>query len=250
MLIDFNDFLAHNLLSCKYGKIIFPKNFYLFFLGLSFAVGDFKLILATLVFILAMVASYRLKIRSLSYYLNYLSKILNLDEQKLISSIGIAGISSIFVYFSVSVYGELEQSWLAFFIITQTLFSACGIAFFTKKLSSASGKIKEQTPTNFDELILQLDSKSSLHRLWVINQITSMWEEQLLTPRQIRQWEEYLILLKNIELEPLILDKIEHSLRKISALNSQPLNIPRKNSTSSQQHPLPVMQTVNYIKGK
>jgi hypothetical protein len=115
MLIDFNDFLAHNLLSYKYGKIIFPKNFYLFFLGLSFAVGDFKLILATLVFILAMVASYRLKIRSLSYYLNYLSKILNLDEQKLISSIGIAGISSIFVYFSVSVYGELEQSWLAFF---------------------------------------------------------------------------------------------------------------------------------------
>ena len=250
MLIDFNDFLARNLLSNRYFKPIFQKNLYLFFLGLSFSVGDFKLILATVVFILAMVASYRLKIRSLNYYINSLQKIFSLDDKKLISSISIAGIISIFVYFSVSIYGELNNSGLAFFVITQTLFSTFGIIFLGKKLFYTENNSKKYLRENFDELIRQLENKSPLHRLWVMNQIIYLWENNQLTALQVHQLEEYLILLKSIEFEPLILDKIDHSLKKISGINSQPLNIPSKNHTSRKQHPLPVMQTVNYVKGK
>ena len=250
MLIDFNDFLARNLRSHRYLKPVFQKNLYLFFLGLSFSVGDFKLILATLVFIVAMVASYRLKTNSLNFYINYLKKLFSLGDQKLISSIGIAGITSIFIYFSVTIYGELDNSLLAFFIITQTLFSTLGIVFFSKKLFSTPNNSKKRVQENFDELILQLHHKSPLHRLWVINRIIYLWENQQLTASQVNQLEEYLTLLKNIEFEPLILDKIDHSLKKISGVNSQPLNIPSKNYTASKQHPLPVMQTVNYIKNK
>ncbi|MGK7895857.1 MAG: hypothetical protein AB4372_20150 [Xenococcus sp. (in: cyanobacteria)] len=111
MLIDFNDFLARNLLSPKYLQPVFrkQKNLYLFCLGLSLSVGDFKLILATIVFILVIVNSYHLKNRSLNYYLNYLQKFLQRDEQKLVSSVGIEGIISIFTYFYVSIYGELNS---------------------------------------------------------------------------------------------------------------------------------------------
>ena len=249
MLIDFNDFLARNLLSPKYLQSVFrkQKNLYLFFLGLSLSVGDFKLILATIVFILVMVNSYHLKNLSLNYYLNYLQKFFQRDEQKLVSSVGIAGIISIFTYFSVSIYGELNSPSLALFLITQILFSALGIIFFSTKLFCTFNKSKQGSSENFEELVPQLRDKSPLHRLWIINQMIHLWENQRLTTSQVNQLEEYLTLLKNIEVEPVILAKIDHSLKKISSLHSQPLNIPRKNDTTNQKHTLPVMQTVSYI---
>lgn len=249
MLIDFKDFLARNSLSPKYLQLIFSKqkNLYLFCLGLSLSVGDFKLILATIVFVFVMVSSYHLKMRSLHYYLKYLQKFLQRDEQKLISSIGIAGLISIFTYFAVSIYGELNNSSLSFLIITQTLFSILGIIFFSKKLFSASEKSQHKTIANFEDLIPQLNDQSPVHRLWVINKMIDLWENQQLTSSQVNQLEEYLTLLKNIEFEPVILDKIDHSLKKISDVHSQPLNIPRSHYTTSKKHPVPVMQTVNYI---
>jgi hypothetical protein len=246
--MDFKDFFARNSLSPKYLQLVFSKqkNLYLFCLGLSLSVGDVKLILATGVFILAMVSSYHLKMRSLHYYLQYCQKFFKRDEQKLISSIGIAGLVSIVTYFSISVYSELNNSSLAFLLITQTLFSILGIIFFSKKLFSASEHSQPKTVANFEDLIPQLNDQSPVHRLWVINKIIDLWETQQLTLSQVKQLEEYLTLLKNFEFEPVILAKIDHSLKKISDVHSQPLNIPRSNYTS-KKHPLPVMQTVNYI---
>ena len=250
MLIDFNDFLARNLLSNKYLKPILKKNLYLFLLGFSFSVGDFKLILATVIFILSMVVSYQLKTRSLYSYIRYFSPILTSENKQLVSSITIAGFCSIFVYFSVSIYGELDNTWFALCLIIQTVFSSCGIAFFSKQLFSSKYQQKKQSIPQFDELVRQLHDDSPLHRLWVINQIMNLWQDNQLTPIQVHQLEEYLILLKNLEFEPVILAKIDHSLQELSLTNSQPLNIPRKICTSNHKNPLPVMQAVDSVKGK
>ena len=250
MLIDFDHFLARNLLSNKYFKPIFKKNLYLFLLGLSFSVGDFKLILATVIFILSMVASYQLKTRSLNYYLSYFRQFLNPENKQLVVSITTAGLLSIFVYFSLNIYSELDNRWLALFIILQTLFSTLGIVFFAKQLVSSKLKENKQPLSQFDQLVKQLNHDSPLQRLWVINQIMALWHNNQLTTIQIAQLEDYLTLLKHNEFEPLILDKINHSLHKLSLTNSQPLNIPRTTHTPLKKNPLPVMQTVNLVKGE
>ena len=250
MLTDFNGFLARNLVSNKFLKPIFKKNLYLFLLGLSFSVGDLKLILATLIFILSMVFSYQLKTKSLDSYIRYFSRVLTSENKQLLSSITIAGVFSIFVYFSLSIYSELDNTWLALFVIVQTIFSSLGIAFFSKQLFASKYQRKKQSLLEFDELVKQLHDDSPLHRLWVINQIMNLLHDNQLSPVQINQLEEYFILLKNVECESVILDKIDHSLQKLSLTHSQPLNIPRKIYTPIKKNPLPVMQTVNSVKDK
>ncbi len=236
MLIDFNDFLARNLFPNKYLKPIFRKNLYLFLFGLSFTVGDFKLIFATAIFILSMVGSYQYNIRSLNYFVHKIQKILSFNDTKLVSSIGVAGLISIFIYFSLNLYGQLDNLWLVLFIITQTLFSGLGIVFFSKKLFSVQSNNQKKLQLNFNQLVQQLEHESALHRLWVINQIIDLWEKNHLTSIQVNQLEEYLILLQNVELEPIILDKINCSLQKISITNSQLLNLPRQNKTSTRKN--------------
>ncbi len=252
MLSENNNFAVYNLFFDRYLKPVLRKNLYLFLLGLSFSVGDFKLILATTTFMVAMMVSYQVKTNSFDYYLRYLKKISISNQKPLFSSATIAGIASVFIYFSSIVYSQLDYHWLAFFVIMQTVFGGLGITFLTKQLffSSSSSQTESSLPLSFDQLIQQLSDDSPMRRLWVINQVMNLWQDNQLNPQQVNELEEYLRLMKNLEFEPVILAKIDLSLEKLSLTNSQPLNIPRKKiSNSNSENPLLVMQTVKSIQG-
>ena len=213
-----------------------PKRIYLFLLGLSLTIGDYKLILATSIFMASIFFSYKIDRRSFQYYYRYLLNLFNSPNfinKKLVRTITIASIISIFTYFSADIYHEIENKSLAIFVILQTIFTTLGIGFFSKKLFFSSSQQKRSKISNFEQLIIKLDDNSPINRLQAVNQIMNMWHNQQLTTKQINQLEEYFKLLKDIEVEPVILAKIDGSLRKLSAHNSQPLNTNTKISRSN-----------------
>ena len=246
MLIDFDHIPIVNGRLKKYFQPVFRKNFFLFLLGLSITVGDSKLIFATAIFIVSLLVGYQLQNRSTTPYLNYIRQLFHSDHQKLFTTVTIAGLISFVSYFCLNIYSDLDSSWLALTLTVQTLFSSVGIAFLTKKLFSSSSSFSSSTTIlSFEQLIPQLQHESPLHRLWVINQIMNLWANHQLDKRQIEQLEEYLILWKNLELEPVILAKIDRSLETIYRSNSQPLKIVSGKKILTKNEPLPVMQTVN-----
>ena len=225
------------------------QNIYLFLLGLSLTVGDSKLILATSIFIASIFVSYKIDRRSIQNYYRYFFSLFTsplLANQKLVRTITIAGILGIFVYFTGAIYQDLEHKSLATFFILQTLFTTLGIGFFCKKLWSSSSKQKKGkiSPVTFEQLISQFDDKSPVIRLQAINTVMNLWQKQQLNHDQVQQLQEYFKLLQNIELEPVILAKIDRSLGEISPQNSQQSHISRRHSPPKQKHPVSVRSNV------
>ena len=167
-------------------------------------------------------------------------------NQKLIRTITIAGILGIFVYFSGAIYQDLDHKSLATFFILQTLFTTLGIGFFCKKLWFSSSKQRQRkiSPPTFEQLITQLDDQSPVVRLQAINKMMNLWQTQRLNHNQVEQLEEYFKLLKNIELEPVILAKIDHSLGELSPQNSQQSHISRRHYPPKQKHPVSIRSNV------
>ena len=94
-------------------------------------------------------------------------------------------------------------------------------------------------------MIQQLESQSPITRLQVINQTMELWQQQLLTTNQVSQLEEYFKLLKDIEIEPVILAKIDRSLEQLSPRNSQPVDVSHSHYAQQQKNTAPVRQTVD-----
>lgn len=216
------------LLNNKYFRCLNNRQVYLFILGLTLSVGDIKLILATSIFAGTMLLSHQTKIIPWRNYNQYLTRLLTSQNKQLILSVTTAGTLAIISYIILNIWTEIDNKWLALGIIWQTIFSTAGIGFFGYKLWQKKPIKDQQYLSSFTELINQLNADSSLQRLSSINQIMELWDNNKLTTVQINQVEEYFILLKDLEIEPIIINKIDKSLQKISSTKIKPLNFPNK----------------------
>jgi hypothetical protein len=213
------------ILNNKYFRCLNNRQFYLFILGLTLSVGDIKLILATSIFAETMLLSYQIKTRSWKNYHQYFTKILTPQNKQLILSVTTAGTLAFASYIILNIWTEIDNKWLAFGIIWQTIFSTATIGFFSYKLSQKKPVKKQESLSKFHELVNELNADSPLQRLWSINQIMELWQNNKLTVSQINQVKEYFILLKEFEIEPIIIDKINDNLQEIWSAKIKPLNI-------------------------
>jgi len=221
-------------ISSNYLRYFQDKKLYFFLLGLTASVGDIDIILFTLVFILTMALSYKIKYQS--FYQNYSGFINNLNHEyrKLFYSILTAGGFSLSSYLILNIWTELDNKWLALGIISQILLSGIGLIFLTGIL--LKNKDSNQIKNNIlDEIINQLDSPSPLKRLWAINQIISQWHHQRFTIEEYEQIQDYLTILRDLETETIIINKIDEYLNLMSPILSNPLQMPIKSFVYQKQ---------------
>lgn len=236
-LLNFS--VKNMIIKNKYLRCLNNRQVYLFILGLTLSVGDIKLILATSIFAGTMLFSYQIKNIPWRNYNQYLTRLLTSQNKQLIFSVTIAGTLAFASYIILNIWTEIDNKWLAFGIIWQIIFSTMGMGFFSYKLSQKKPVKKPQYLSQFHQLINELNADSPLQRLWSINQIMELWQNNQLTVSQINQIQEYFILLKELEIEPIIITKLETSLEKISFIQIKPLNILQKvNQNITRKKPI------------
>ncbi|BAQ60688.1 hypothetical protein GM3708_1094 [Geminocystis sp. NIES-3708] len=227
-----NFFPQNMIFRRQYWRCVNNRQFYLFFLGLTLSVGDIKLILATSIFVGTMLFSYQIKNIPWKNYHRYLTKLLTYQNKQLILSVTTAGTLAIASYIILNIWTEIDNKWLAWGIIWQTMFSTASIAFMSDKLWKKKSIQNHENISSFDELIKLLNSHEPLQRLWAINQIMELCHHNQLTSSEINQIKEYFILLKDLEIEPVIINRLQKSLEKISLTSIQSL----KTNTKIYQH--------------
>jgi hypothetical protein len=216
------------LLNSKYLRCLNTRKTYLFLLGLTLSVGDIKLILATGIFTGTILFAYRVKNIKWKHYYRYFDEILTPQNKQLILSVSGAGILAISSYLILNIWTEIDNKWLAFGIIWQIIFSSMGVGFLGWKFNQkSSAKIDKLSP-KFPDLIKELNANSPLERLWAINEIIKLWENHQLTAQEMRETQEYFSLLRDLETEIIIINKLNNILEKISAKEMQPLNFPQR----------------------
>lgn len=216
------------LLNSKYLRCLNTRKTYFFLLGLTLTVGDIKLILATAVFTGTILVTYRLKNIKWKHYYRYFKDILTPQNKQLILSVSGAGILAISSYLILNIWTEIDNKWLAFGIIWQIIFSSIGLGFLGWKFNQKSSAKIANLSTNFPDLIKELNANSPLQRLWAINEIIKLWENHQLTSEEIRETQEYFSLLRDLETEIIIINKLNNILEKISAKEMQPLSFPQR----------------------
>ncbi|MBL1208648.1 hypothetical protein [Geminocystis sp. GBBB08] len=212
----------------KYLRCLNNRRLYLFLLGLTLSVGDLKLILATSIFAGTLLATYQVKYLSWKSYNQYLIRFFTPQNKPLIFSVTSAGTLAIASYIILNIWTEIDNKWLALGIIWQTVFFTVGVGFMSYKLWKKNTIKNKQYSPSFAELIHQLNADTSLQRLHSINQIMELWSNNQLTFSQINEVTEYFILLKDLEIEPIIINKLDKNLQKISSNSVQPLNLSLK----------------------
>lgn len=226
MSINFVKLVNKNLISNDYLRYLKDKRIYFFLLGLTASVGDKDIVIFTIVFILTITLSYRFKYQ---YFYNYLQKLISYltpEYRKLFYSIIIAGGFSLSSYLILNIWRELENKWLALGIISQILLSGAGFIFLTGVY--LKNKNSNQDKNILEEIVNKLDSPSPLQRLWAINQIISQWHNQRFTMQEYEEIQDYLVILRDLETETIIINKIDEYFNLISPVLSNPLPIPMK----------------------
>lgn len=245
MSINVNNFFFKKTLFNQYLK---DKKFYFFLLGLTISIGDLELVISTVAFLCLMVISYQIKSQ---YWLNYIhrfTKHLTPENKKLFYSIVIASFFSLGSYFSLNIWTEIDNKWLAFGIIIQTIFSGAGLIFLANTL--IKNKSRNFNVNNlFEKIIEQLNDSSPLKRLWAVNQVILQWHHQTFTQEEYEQIREYLTILKDLETEPIIISKIDHCLELITPFfsNNSP-RIPINNFPLSRKKKLSSLKTFKILK--
>lgn len=226
------------VLNTKYWRCLNNRKTYLFLLGLTLSIGDIKLILATSIFTGTMIISYQLKSIPWKRYYQYLQDILTSENRQLILSVSSAGILAISSYLILNIWMEIDNKWLALGIIWQIIFSSIGLGFLGWKMMQTKPKKSRKIALTFSELIQELNAESPLQRLWGINEIIKLWENNQLTQEEIRQAQEYFSILKHLETENIIINKLDKIIVKMSEKSLQPLNFPNRiNQKLSQKSP-------------
>lgn len=202
------------------------KKLYYFLLGLAVTAGEKDLVCSSLVFIATLLLSARIKWPTLLGKINKTKEFFQSENGELVASVIVAGLLSLITYFSLNIWSETNNKWLALGLILQ-LFLAGGGFFvsFNKWL----GRGKE---LGLEEILYDLTRESNLRRLWAVNQIIIMLEKKELNEKQMEEIREYLLLLKDTENEPIIIKKIEHCLRIVNP-PLPPLRVNVKNDSPS-----------------
>ncbi|MGI0480607.1 hypothetical protein ACN4EE_07435 [Geminocystis sp. CENA526] len=219
--------LSSNIvLNSQYWRCLNNRKTYLFLLGLTLSLGDIKLIVATILFTGTMLVSYQSKSINWKRYYQYLHDILNSGNKQLILSVFSAGMLAISSYLVLNIWIEIDNKWLALGIIWQIIFSSIGLGFLGWKITQKNSKKSKKIALTFSELIHELNAKSPLQRLWAINQIIKLWENYQLTEEEIRQAQEYFSILKHLETENIIINKLDKIILKMNDKSLKPLNFP------------------------
>lgn len=227
MSINFAKLVNSNLINHQHLRSLKDKRIYFFLLGLTISVGDIDIVLLTAIFILTMALSYQINYEKLSTYLQRFIKYLNPEYRQLLSSIIIAGGFSLSSYLLLNIWTELDNKWLALGMIAQIILSGAGLIFLTGIFLKNKHKNSAKNNHNYLEAIVnQLDSPSPLKRLWAINQIILQCSNQRLTMEEYEQIRDYLTIVRALETEPIIIDKIAQCLSLISPILSTPLQMP------------------------
>lgn len=222
------------MLNRKYLGYFKNRNTYLFLLGLSLSVGDAKLIIATSIFAGIILSSYQIKSIKIKHYFNYFSNIINPQNQKLILSVVSAGTLAIISYLILNIWTEIDNKWLALGMIWQILFSTIGIGLLGWQLKTKSSKSNKLAQT-FNQLIKELNNPFPVQRLWAINQIINLWNNNQLTKEQIKETKEYFNLLLSLETETIIINKLNQFLDTLNIKQNKPLNLPSKTNHKVKQ---------------
>jgi len=176
---------------------------------------------------MTMSLSYRFKYQYLYKYFSGLVNQLNPEYKKLFYSVITAGCFSFSSYFILNIWTELDNKWLALGIISQIILSGVGLLFLTNSfLKNKRQNTIQQNP--LDEVINNLDSPSPLKRLWAINQILRRSHLQQLTIDECGQIQEYLTIMRDLETDQIILNKIDEYLTLMSPILCNPLQMPIK----------------------
>lgn len=237
MSINFAKLVNKNFVKNKNIKYFINKKIYFFLLGFSIAVGEIDIVLLTAIFILTLKLNYKIQYQYLSSYFHKFIKYLNPEYRQLFYSIILAGGFSLGSYLILNIWSELDNKWLALGIICQVILSGTGLLFLTnimlknKHYDSSINNDKNQ----LEVIVNQLDSPSPLKRLWAVNQIILQWHHQRFTPEEYKQIQDYLTIVRELETEPIILNKIDEYFRLISPVLSQPLHLPVKSFVSEKK---------------
>lgn len=225
MSIDRANFFPQNIIfHGKYWRWVNNRQFYLFILGLTLSVGDVKLIFATSIFVSAILFTSQIKNLSWINYHKYFTKLFTTQNQQLIFSVTTAGFLAMVSYLILNIWIEIDNKWLALGIIWQTIFATVGMGFMSYKLWKKKPLQNAQAIFSLDDLIKKLNNPKPLERLWAINKIMELWHNNQLTSVEINQIKEYFMLLKDIEIEPIIINKLQKNLEKISFSSITPLS--------------------------
>jgi len=225
------------VLNNTYWRVLNHKKTYLFILGLTLSVGDLKLILATSIFTGTMFVAYKFKSISWRAYFKFLSEIFTPENRKLIFSISTAGILALSSYLILNIWTEIDNKWLALGIIWQIIFSTIGLSFLSWKIWQKPSTKSTQRILfyNLSELITQLNAECPLKRLATINDIFRLWKSHQLNDNEIEEIIEYFSLLKQIENEPIIINKLNNIVEKMNLREFTPIRFTPINKTIKQK---------------
>jgi hypothetical protein len=216
-----------------------------FLIGLMLVLGDTKLVLTTGLSVGIMLIFYQSDQVNWQIYLFKLSQFLSGINRKLILAVSSGGLMAIISYLILSIWSNLDNHWLATALILQGLITTTGLSLLTWYLWQQQNFTPLSSTNTFANLVINLTAVSPLKRLFSLNQLIELWEQEQLTFQQIRQLKDYFELMLKTETEPVILNKIEDTLCQFSAHSNQKLNLSQPLNLTSQPKQTDY-QTVKY----
>lgn len=194
------DSFSEGLFSSAYFR---PSAYFL--LGLTGAVGDKSLISAVMgaVFLLFFLYNYP----RFSFSSSLFNYIFSPRHRGFSLTVLASATGAILIYFCTELYQHIDNSWLTSALLLQCLLSVSTLTFLAWFF--LYNKSLNNLPKNkFNDLILSLSSVSPLQRLYGLNQINSFWQNSNFTLQEIMEIREYLQVMKEIETDLTIKNKI------------------------------------------
>ncbi len=198
---------------------------------------NWKLLLATSVGIILMLAVYTFKKQHWQRFSRRLHNLLTGYNRKLALAVGTGSMGALFTYMSASIWADAENRWLATGSILQGLGTIVTLSLLGWQLNS-----DRYSETKFDQLLLELTAVEPLKRLIVIRQLTRLAVKNRLSREQRLQLVEYFYLMLAQPQEVIVSEALLDSLETFgfSQLDKSSIKIPLE-----LRQIIPVIQKIN-----
>ncbi|MBF2057201.1 MAG: hypothetical protein IGQ45_08235 [Cyanobacterium sp. T60_A2020_053] len=176
-----------------------------FLLGLTGALGDKSLVSAVMGagFLLFFLYNYP----RFSFSSSLFNYIFSPRQRHFSLTVLASATGAVLIYFCMELYQHIDNSWLTSALLLQSIISISTLIFLGWFFLN-NKSLNNSPKTKFTELIFSLSSDAPLQRLYGLNQINSYWQSGNFTLQEIIEIREYLQVMKQIETDLTIKNKI------------------------------------------
>lgn len=198
---------------------------------------NWKLLLATVTGVGAMLAVYGLQQKNWQAYWSQLERFFQSSHRQFTVAVGSGGVAALFTYIAASIWAESENRWLAMGAIFQGLGTLLTLLLLGWQIADFRSRDAE---SQFERLLGELTQADPLKRAIAVRQLTRLAVKGRLSASDREQLLEYFHLMLARESDKLLRNSLIESLQYLDNsqrldLGQQPLKMPLTLERSSSK---------------